>query len=44
MKDAYSFDLTEQAASLSYDRMYKAYQRIFDRLGLDYRIVQADSG
>lgn len=44
MKDAYSFDLTQEEAHLSYERMYKAYQNIFDRLGLNYRVVQADSG
>jgi prolyl-tRNA synthetase len=44
MKDAYSFDVDQQAALVSYDRMYKAYQRIFDRLNLQYRIVQADAG
>lgn len=44
MKDAYTFDIDQAAALKSYDDMYKAYQRIFDRLGLQYRIVQADAG
>lgn len=44
MKDAYSFDIDQAAALKSYDDMYKAYQRIFDRLNLQYRIVQADAG
>lgn len=44
MKDAYSFDLNQEGALVTYDSMYKAYQRIFDRLGLQYRIVQADAG
>ncbi|MEM7446926.1 MAG: proline--tRNA ligase [Myxococcota bacterium] len=44
MKDAYSFDATEEDAEQSYAVMQEAYTRIFDRLGLDYRIVQADSG
>lgn len=44
MKDAYSFDVDQASALKTYDKMYKAYQRIFDRLGLEYRIVQADAG
>src|SRR5512138_2315832 len=44
MKDAYSFDVDEQAADLSYDRMYQAYRRIFSRCGLNYRAVEADTG
>src|SRR5271167_2159358 len=44
MKDAYSFDASEQGARDSYERMRKAYVRIFDRIGLTYRMVQADSG
>jgi prolyl-tRNA synthetase len=44
MKDAYSFDADQAGALLTYDKMYKAYQRIFDRLNLQYRIVQADAG
>ncbi|MDY0071949.1 MAG: proline--tRNA ligase [Thauera sp.] len=44
MKDAYSFDRDEAAAGLSYERMYAAYTRIFDRLGLQYRAVAADTG
>ncbi|HEX3678448.1 MAG TPA: proline--tRNA ligase [Galbitalea sp.] len=44
MKDAYSFDYTDAGLDLSYDRQRDAYERIFNRLGLDYVIVQADSG
>ena len=44
MKDAYSFDVSEQAAEASYGTMREAYHRIFKRLGLDYRVVNADSG
>lgn len=44
MKDAYSFDISAEAAQKSYDKMYKAYQNIFDNLGLAYRIVKADTG
>lgn len=44
MKDAYSFDVSADAARESYDRMEAAYHRIFERLGLRYRIVAADSG
>ena len=44
MKDAYSFDLSADGLQASYDRMYGAYRRIFDRLGLHYRAVEADSG
>lgn len=44
MKDAYSFDVDEPGALASYETMRKAYTRIFDRLGLDYRMVAADSG
>ncbi|MBX3183419.1 MAG: proline--tRNA ligase [Polyangiaceae bacterium] len=44
MKDAYSFDVSEEAAQKSYEAMRLAYRRIFDRLGFDYRMVSADSG
>jgi prolyl-tRNA synthetase len=44
MKDAYSFDLDDAGLAASYDRLRGAYQRIFDRLGLDYTIVAAMSG
>ena len=44
MKDAYSFDTTEDAAKQSYEVMRAAYTRIFDRMGLVYRLVAADSG
>ena len=44
MKDAYSFDVDEEAAKQSYERMRVAYTNIFDRMGFDYRMVSADSG
>ena len=44
MKDAYSFDLNEEGLDVSYQTMRKAYIEIFNSLGLDYRIVTADSG
>lgn len=44
MKDAYSFDVDEERAKLSYEKMRVAYTRIFDRMGLSYRMVSADSG
>ena len=44
MKDAYSFDRDAQAAKASYAAMAAAYRRIFDRFGLAYRAVAADSG
>ena len=44
MKDAYSFDTDEEGLAKSYDTMYAAYRAIFDRLGLDYTVVDADSG
>jgi prolyl-tRNA synthetase len=44
MKDAYSFDVSEEAALASYEQMRQAYVRIFDRMGLTYRMVQADAG
>jgi prolyl-tRNA synthetase len=44
MKDAYSFDVSDEAAVESYEVMRETYHRIFKRLGLDYRVVEADSG
>mgnify|MGYP000079471061 FL=1 len=44
MKDAYSFDLDEAGLQKSYARMHDAYIAIFDRLGLKFRVVDADSG
>ena len=44
MKDAYSFDVDSTAADLSYDKMYQAYNRIFERCGLNFRAVEADTG
>ena len=44
MKDAYSFDVSDEAAMTSYKRMYDAYQRIFDRCGLKNFPVEADTG
>jgi prolyl-tRNA synthetase len=44
MKDAYTFDRDEDGMRESYRVMYEAYQRVFDRLGLEYVIVEADPG
>ncbi|MFO0890711.1 MAG: proline--tRNA ligase [Isosphaeraceae bacterium] len=44
MKDAYSFDADVEQLNRSYDAMYEAYCRIFDRCGLPYVIVEAESG
>lgn len=44
MKDAYSFDRNDAELDQSYRAMYEAYRRIFDRLKLDYTVVDADSG
>ena len=44
MKDAYSFHLTDESLQKTYDDMYQAQCRIFERLGLDYRPVIADTG
>ncbi|NYT65534.1 proline--tRNA ligase [Alcaligenaceae bacterium] len=44
MKDAYSFDRDEASAQTSYDVMFDAYMRIFERLGLTFRAVAADTG
>ena len=44
MKDAYSFDRDQASALKSYQAMFEAYKRIFDRFGLQYRAVAADTG
>ncbi|MCL1980199.1 MAG: proline--tRNA ligase [Proteobacteria bacterium] len=44
MKDAYSFDVDDAGASRSYEIMRQAYTRIFERCGLEFRAVEADSG
>ncbi len=44
MKDAYSFDRDVESAGRSYERMYAAYVRIFERMGLTFRAVAADTG
>lgn len=44
MKDAYSFDYTDEGLDASYQRQRDAYERIFQKLGLEYVIVQADNG
>jgi prolyl-tRNA synthetase len=44
MKDAYSFDVGPEGADKSYEIMYDAYARIFQRCGLQFRAVEADSG
>ncbi|MDV2856483.1 proline--tRNA ligase [Oceanimonas sp. CAM02] len=44
MKDAYSFHTTQDSLQQTYDDMYAAYSRIFERMGLDFRAVLADTG
>ncbi len=44
MKDAYSFDVDEEASADTYRKMFEAYCRIFRRMGLDFRAVEADTG
>jgi prolyl-tRNA synthetase len=44
MKDAYSFHLTDESLQETYDEMFATYTRIFERLGLKFRAVQADGG
>ena len=44
MKDAYSFHTTQESLQETYDVMYQVYSNIFNRLGLDFRAVQADTG
>lgn len=44
MKDAYSFDTTKEGLDKAYQKMYRAYCKTFDRMNLDYIIVDADSG
>jgi prolyl-tRNA synthetase len=44
MKDAYSFHIDMASLQKTYDRMYKAYQAIFETMGLKYRVVEADPG
>ncbi len=44
MKDAYSFDKDVDGLDISYNKMFKAYNKIFDRCKIDYKIVRADVG
>jgi prolyl-tRNA synthetase len=44
MKDAYSFDVTDEGLEVSYQAQRAAYERIFTRLGLEYVVVSADAG
>ena len=44
MKDAYSFDTDEKGLDVSYQKMFDAYKKSFDEMGIDYRIVKADTG
>ncbi len=44
MKDAYTFDVDQEGLDIQYEKMYDAYCRIFNRLGLEYKIVKADTG
>lgn len=44
MKDAYTFDRDEEAMKVAYFKMWKAYERVFDRCGLNYKVVEGDAG
>lgn len=44
MKDAYSFDTDGETGNISYQKMVQAYKTSFDKMGIDYRIVRADTG
>ncbi len=44
MKDLYSFDIDDAGLDVSYRKMYTAYKRIYERLNLKFRVVEADSG
>ncbi|MGI9548811.1 MAG: proline--tRNA ligase [Bdellovibrionales bacterium] len=44
MKDAYSFDVSKEESQKNYQKMFKAYKRIFTRLGVRFVVVQADTG
>ncbi|MDO4500837.1 MAG: proline--tRNA ligase [Erysipelotrichaceae bacterium] len=44
MKDAYSFDRDEAGLDVSYQKMFDAYKKSFDEMGINYRIVRADTG
>lgn len=44
MKDAYSFDVDNESLDISYKKMYQAYKNIFDKIGVDYKIVTASTG
>ncbi len=44
MKDAYSFHTSQESLQETYDAMYQAYSKIFTRMGLDFRAVEADTG
>ena len=44
MKDAYSFDSDEKGMDISYQKMFDAYKKSFDEMGINYRIVKADTG
>lgn len=44
MKDAYSFDVDEESADIAYQKQFNAYKNIFDKIGIDYKIVKADTG
>ena len=44
MKDAYTFDKDEEGLDISYQKQFQAYKNVMDRLGLEYKIVRADTG
>ena len=44
MKDSYTFDIDEKNLDIAYDKMFNAYKNSFNKMGLDYKIVKADTG
>jgi len=44
MKDAYTFDTDQESCEIAYAKQFQAYKNIFDRCGLDYKVVKADTG
>lgn len=44
MKDAYTFDIDEAGMKQSYEEMWAAYERVFQRCGLNFKVVEGDSG
>ena len=44
MKDAYTFDTDQESCEVAYQKQFQAYKNVFDRCGLEYKIVRADTG